>query len=193
VSGPEPGGEPRIGPLSAEAAHAATPEAHVADALADLSIFRVLLRHPQLARALERPLAQLLFRNQLDARLRELAIMRIAWNTACCYEWTQHWRVARDLGVAASDLLGVRDPPGHSGFGSAERAVLAAVDETVRDGSISDRTWTACSAALGGDEQALLELVTAIGWWRMLASILETLRVPLEDGVERWPPDGRSP
>jgi hypothetical protein len=39
----------------------------------------------------------------------------------------------------------------------------------------------------------LIELVTAIGAWRMIASILRTLQVPLEDGVASWPPDGRSP
>jgi hypothetical protein len=36
-------------------------------------------------------------------------------------------------------------------------------------------------------------LVTAIGAWRMIASVLLSLQVPLEEGVPGWPPDGRSP
>ena len=39
----------------------------------------------------------------------------------------------------------------------------------------------------------LIELVTAISAWRMIASILHSLAVPLEDDVESWPPDGRAP
>lgn len=160
--------------------------------MADLNVFRVLLRHPQLARAFDRLLAQLLWRNRLDARLRELVIMRVAWLTGSVYEWAQHLRVATNLGVGAADLVGVRDWERYQGFGVAERAVLAATDETVRDGRIGDATWAACIEALD-DEQALLELVAAIGWWRMIASVLETLRVPLEEGVEAWPPDGVAP
>jgi hypothetical protein len=39
----------------------------------------------------------------------------------------------------------------------------------------------------------LIELVTAIGAWQMIASILHSLEVPLEEGVSSWPPDGRRP
>ena len=184
---------PRIEALDGAAARAAADGVGIAEAFSELSIYRVLLRHPQLARAIDKPLVQLLFRNTLDARLRELVIMRIGWLTACCYEWTQHWRVARDLGIEEADLLGVRDWDSHEAFGAAERAVLAATDETVREGRMTDETWDACRAALGDDTEALLELVAAIGWWRMIASLLENLRVPLEPGVSPWPPDGRAP
>ena len=189
----DPAAEPRIPPLDVEAARAAADDVGIAEAFSALSIYRVLLRHPQLARAIDKPLVQLLFRNTLDPRLRELVIMRIGWLTGCCYEWTQHWRVARDLGVGEADLLGVRDWERYAGFGASERAVLAATDETVREGSMRDETWAACTAALGDDTEALLELVAAIAWWRMIASLLENLRVPLEPGVTPWPPDGRTP
>jgi alkylhydroperoxidase family enzyme len=46
---------------------------------------------------------------------------------------------------------------------------------------------------LGADSVVLIELVTAIGAWRMIASILHSLDVPLEDGVSSWPPEGQPP
>jgi len=180
---------PRLPPLDEEAAHAAATDAGIAELFADLSIFRVLLRHPDAARAFSRHLGHLLFRGKLDVRLRELVIMRIGWLTGSCYEWTQHWRVARDLGVSDADLLGVRDWRAYEAFGPAERAVLAATDETVLDGAMSDDTWAACAEVLEDDGE-LLELVFVIGLWRMVASLLENLRVPLEPGVAAWPPDG---
>jgi alkylhydroperoxidase family enzyme len=185
--------EARVRRLPMEEAKAAADQAGVPDYMAELSIFQVLLNHPTLARALNDLLATMLWHGALDPRLRELVIMRIGWLTACDYEWTQHWRVACGLGVPADDLLGVRDWQAHDGFGSVEQAVLAATDEVVRDGAVSAQTWAACERVLGADSAALIELVTAIGAWRMIASILHSLDVPLEDGVSSWPPEGQPP
>src|SRR6202008_4033379 len=118
-------------------ARAAADEAGIPDYMAELAIFQVLLNHPTLARAINDLLATMLWHGRLAPRLREVAIMRIGWLTACDYEWTQHWRVALGLGVPADDLLGVRDWQEHDGFGPTERAVLAATDDVVRDGVVS--------------------------------------------------------
>jgi alkylhydroperoxidase family enzyme len=174
-------------------AKAAADEASVPDYMAELAIFQVLLNHPTLARALNDLLATMLWHGKLDTRLRELAIMRIGWLTASDYEWTQHWRVALRLGVSADDLVGVQNWQAHNGFGPIERAVLAATDDVVRDGAVSADRWVACERELGSDPAVLLELVTAIAAWRMIASILHSLKVPLEDGVDSWPPDGQPP
>ena len=183
----------RIPLLPVDEAKAAADEAGVPDYMAELSIFQMLLNHPRLARTFNDFLATMLWHGALDPRLRELVIMRIGWLTACDYEWTQHWRVASRLGVTGDDLLGVRDWQRYDGFGPTERAVLAATDDVVRDGAVSAESWAACERELGGDRTVLIELVTAIGAWRMVASILRSLNVPLEDGVASWPPDGRSP
>jgi alkylhydroperoxidase family enzyme len=87
----------------------------------------------------------------------------------------------------------VRDWATHHGFGAAERAVLAATDDVVLDGAVSAQTWAACERELDADSAVLIELVTAIGAWRMIASILHSLEVPLEEGVDSWPPDGQPP
>jgi alkylhydroperoxidase family enzyme len=183
----------RVPGLPLGEAKAAADEAAVPDYMAELSIFQVLLNHPQLARAVNDLLATMLWHGSLDARLRELVIMRIGWLTACEYEWTQHWRVATRLGVTAEDLIGVREWQQHDGFGPTERAVLAATDDVVRDGAVSSQSWAACERELQSDKTVLVELVTAISAWRMVSSILQSLDVPLEDGVAGWPPDGHAP
>ena len=183
----------RVPRLPVDEAKAAADEAGVPNYMAELAIFQVLLNHPSLARALNDLLATMLWHGALDSRLRELVIMRIGWLTASDYEWTHHWRVARGLGVAADDLLGVRDWQAYDGFGPAERAVLAATDDIMRDDAVSAESWAACERELGPDRAALIELVTAIGAWRMVASILHSLNVKLEDGVDSWPPDGQGP
>lgn len=185
--------KPRIPLLSLDEAKAATAVAGIPEITADLNIFRIWLHHPKLARWLSDLLMGLLWEGRLEARLRELMIMRLGWATASDYEWTQHWRIARGLKVDETDLLAVRDWPAHGGFGPAERAVLAATDETIADGAVSPATWQACVEHVSDDPQVLLELVSAIGTWRMVSGILRSLDVPLEDGVSSWPPDGRGP
>lgn len=183
----------RIPGLSLGEAKAAADEAGVPTYMAELNVFRVLLHHPSLACTVNDLLAVMLWHGALDPRLRELMIMRIGWLTGTDYEWTQHWHIALGLGVSPDDLLGVRDWPAHASFGSAERAVLAATDDVVRDGVIGAGSWQACRRELGADPAVLTELVTAIGAWRMIATILDSVAVPLEDGVSSWPPDGRRP
>lgn len=185
--------EPRLPLLPLDEAKAATVVAGIPEITADLNIFRIWLHHPKLARWFSDLLMGLLWEGRLDARLRELVIMRLGWATASDYEWTQHWRIAGHLGVSESDLLGVRDWQAHDGFGAAEQAVLAATDETLAEGAVSAATWHACVEHVSDDPQVLLELLAAIGTWRMVSGILRSLEVPLEDGVESWPPDGGAP
>jgi alkylhydroperoxidase family enzyme len=183
--------ESRIERLSEEQAREAASRAGLPEAMAPLNVFRVLLHHPELAKAISGLLTMLLFRGKLERRLRELVIMRIGWQTGSVYEWTQHWRVALQLDVSEADLLAVRDWR-NSDLGEAERAVLQATDDCLERGAISAGAWRACERALPGREE-LLELVAAIGNWSLFSQLLQSLEIPLEDGVTPWPPDGERP
>ncbi len=189
-------GAPVIEPRDADAAKAAAARAGVPALFADLNVFRVLLRHERVAKAVNDLLLALLVAPSLDARLRELVIMRLGWATGSVYEWTQHWPIALRSSLTEDEVLAVRDWVPSAAFGDTERAVLGATDETLRDDRVSDATWAACVEHVGGgdpDSPVLVELVTAIGLWRMIAGLLRTLDVALEDGVAPWPPDGRAP
>ncbi len=183
----------RVRRLPGEEAKKVAGEIGMSETMADLAVFQVVLNDPPVAAALNDLLMTLLSKGALDARLRELIIMRIGWATGSEYEWTQHWRVAGMLGVDPDDVLAVRDWRSSDRLGDAERAVLAATDETIETGRISSETWAACAEALGNDDAKLVELVIAIGNWRLFSSLLLSLEVPLEDGVEPWPPDGLRP
>lgn len=183
----------RIPMLSVAEAQAIAVREGLPEIMAPLSVFRVLLRHPPLARVLGNVLKMLLLENnRLDGRLRELIIMRIGWLTGSNYEWTQHWRFALDLGIAEEVLLACRSWESAKVLTAADRAVLRATDETIETGRISDATWAECERQIDGLE-ARLEMVVAIGNWRMFSQLLLTLRVPLEDGLADWMPDGVRP
>ena len=183
--------EGRILRLDAATAKAVAAEHGLPEFLGELSVFQIALRNPRVATALNGMLHNLLIKGELDGRLRELIIMRIGWATGAVYEWTQHWRVATGMDIPEADTLGVRDWPNHAGFGPAERAVLAATDDSLATGRISDESWAACAATLGDAD--LVELVAVIGNWTLFSNLLRSLEVPLEAGLQPWPPDGQAP
>lgn len=186
-------GGPRVALLTLDEATSAAKAAGISEQMAPLSVFRVLLRHPAVAEELASTLTTLLFRgNKLDARLRELIIMRIGWRTGSVYEWTQHWRVARGLEIPEADLAATRDWRGAANLTDADKAVLQATDDTLDEGMISDATWKVCCRHLATEAERI-ELVIAIGNWTMFSQLLRSLRIPLEDGIEAWPPDGKAP
>ena len=183
---------PRIPLLSVEEATRIGKEHGVPSSMVHLNVFRVMSHHPDLAAAVSNLLATLLYKgNKLEERLRELIIMRIAWSTGSVYEWTQHWRVAKRLEIDAASVMAVRDWQKAACLNAADKAVLAATDETIDVGRISDPTWIACCEHLASEAERI-ELVLAISNWRLFSEMFQSLRIPLEEDVDHWPPDGLS-
>ena len=183
----------RVDILPLEEAREAANEVDMIPAFAELNIFRVMLQRPKTAKALSDLLVSLLFGGELDDRLRELLIMRIGWSTGSDYEWTQHWKIARDqFGCSDQDLLELRGDwrkIGH--FGDDERTLLAAVDALLEAGTLSADMTKKCVDRFG--QNSTIELVTAVGCWRLVSKLANTLQIPLEEGIDSWPPDGKRP
>ncbi len=168
-------------------------EMGVGEAQAGKNAFRTLAHHPDLVRHVYGLLIMLSTRNKLDARLRELIIMRIAWTTGSEYEWFQHYRIATtQAGVSPEEIVAVRDWRKSNLFGPADRAVLAAVDDTREHGKVSDAVWAECEQHLR-EPAVLIEMVVAIANWIMISQLLQSLGVPLEGGAAPWRPDGKGP
>ena len=164
----------------------------ISEAQASRGAFRMLANHPDLVRHVYGLLTMLSSRNKLPTRLRELMIMRLAWRAGAEYAWFQHYRIATQAGITPEEIVAVRDWRASDLFGPAERAVLAAADDTLEHGHISDAVWAECERQLR-DPAILVEMVVAIGNWSMFAQLLRSLRVPLEPGSPSWPPDGKAP
>ncbi|MGE2836952.1 carboxymuconolactone decarboxylase family protein [Mycobacterium sp. SMC-4] len=136
------------------------------------NLVATLVRHPKLARGFLRFNFQLLYGASLPERLRELAVLRIAHNTNCEYEWRHHVTMGRDVGLTDEDIDGVTRGEAAD---EVDRAVLAAVDELRDRAAISDSTWTTLSNHL--DERQLMELVFTIGCYGSLAMAINTFGV----------------
>ncbi|MEV0589958.1 carboxymuconolactone decarboxylase family protein [Nonomuraea cavernae] len=165
-----------------------------------IHFYRLLLNSPQAGRVENEINDRILWEGRLTVRpeatrLRELAIMQVAWVTGSEYLWAHHYAPAVDVdlpGKRPADVLGVREGAAYPGFGPAERAVMRAVDEMVRDDRISEETLDVLKSLLASNGE-VVELCYVIAIWRALTTLMATFQVPLEPGYQAWAPDGRRP
>ena len=115
----------------------------------------------------------------LPHELRELVILRVAHMLGCEYEWAQHVPIARSLGFSEERIEGVRSGADSGLFDKVECAVLRFTDDALRNTSASDATFYAVEKHLG--HRALVEITLAIGFYQMLARLLETAEVTVEE------------
>jgi alkylhydroperoxidase family enzyme len=111
--------------------------------------------------------------SMLEPRLRELAILRVAWRTRSGYEWNQHRRMGGDAGLTDAQLDALSTGPSSAVWNSTERAVLTAADEMIDQFVVSDETWTFLASNF--EAAPLFELLFVIGGYLCLAAVLNSV------------------
>ena len=120
----------------------------------------------------------LLSQLQLDAGLRELAILRVATLCASDYERLQHEKIARTVGVGEEKIKQVRVGRSEVCFSDLEQLVLQYTDEVTNQVKSTDVTFNRLKAHFSDREIAELTLV--IGFYNMVARFLENTEVQME-------------
>ncbi len=149
-----------------------------------INVFATLVRHPKFFKRWSVFATHVLFKSTLGARERELLILRIAWLTGSAYEWGQHASIGRDAGLNDIEIEAIKDGAGAETWDTLDAALLKAVDELKSDDAISDPTWQILSSHYS--EQQLIDAIFTVGQYNMLAMALNTLRVPLDPGWEKY-------
>lgn len=167
----------------------AAPE-HVREALAaapPLNVFRMMAHAETAFRPWLRFGGALLQSAQLDARLRELAILRVSKLTPGAeYEWVQHVPIALAVGCAEDQVeaLAAGDVEAAC-FSDDERVVLRFTTEVVREAAPSDATWAA--AVDRWSPRELIELLLTIGQYMMLGRVMATTRIDIDEPARNFP------
>jgi len=111
----------------------------------------------------------------LDARYRELAIIRTGIVGDSRFEYSQHLKVARMVGLPEEKLQAIKGWATSDKFDPAERAVMAATDELVGLNLVEDATFAALKRHF--NDPQILELFYVIGLWRMHGMIVRALHL----------------
>jgi 4-carboxymuconolactone decarboxylase len=144
-----------------------------------VNIFRVLMQNPKLARAWSRFAGYILSdQSSLPARDREIAILRIGWLNQAPYEWEQHVRIGKSVGLTDDEIDRIAKGP-KAGWDRHEAALLQAAEDLYERSIVSDETWNQLSERYSIEQ--MMDAVFTIGQYNLVSWALNSFGVPLDD------------
>ncbi|MGH7841212.1 MAG: carboxymuconolactone decarboxylase family protein [Candidatus Binataceae bacterium] len=117
----------------------------------------------------------------LKPEYRELAILRTGIVGDSKFEYSQHLKVARMVGLAEDKLAAIKGWVTSDKFDPAERAVMAAADELVGRNLIEDATFAELKRHFS--DALIMELVFVIATWRMHGMVVRALHLEYDGGT----------
>ena len=143
-----------------------------------LNLFAGMAHAPAAARATALLGGTILYDGKLDARTREMAILRVGHLLNCDYEVAQHEGIGRAVGLGNRELAAARTGDA-TDVGEESRLAMLWAEETAASGSASPALVQDTIRQLG--PQRAVELSLVVGYYRMLAVFLKSFRIPIED------------
>jgi 4-carboxymuconolactone decarboxylase len=148
--------------------------------------FNALLFAPQVGDAVQQLGGALRFESSLVGHLRELAILMVAARWRANYEWYAHAPIAarEELGEAVIEAVKAGKVP--EGAPDDVLTVHRFVSELVETRRVCDETYDETRTLIG--EHGLVELISVVGYYSLLAGLLNTFEIGVPEG--ETPPFG---
>ena len=139
------------------------------------TLYQVLLNSAPLAQGWEALFTAIRNRASVPARLRELAILRIAVLNGAPYEFEAHVPHARKAGLGEDTIRELRDGRPPPGLTPADELVLELAERMTRDIEVSDALFARVRSAF--DDRQLVELIATVAGYNMVSRFLVALRI----------------
>ncbi|KAI1446317.1 AhpD-like protein [Annulohypoxylon stygium] len=150
-----------------------------------------LLHAPPVADGWNSFLGSIRERTSLDARVRELAISRVAVVNGAWYEWGHHAPLALKAGVSEAGIAivkketlveGGKKEALEAGLSEGEWAVLRYTDEMTRNVKVQDSTFAELKKAFS--EREVVEITATVAAYNCVSRFLVALDVGEKNGTE---------
>ena len=141
-----------------------------------------LMRSPEVLRRTRAMGDYLRFNSALPPRLSEFVILMTArrWNQQ--YEWYVHHDIAIEAGLNPSIARAIAEGRQPSGMAEDEAILYALFTELQETTGVSDGTYGRAVAEFG--ENGVVDAVGIVGYYSLLAMVMNTARTPLPEGEE---------
>ena len=143
--------------------------------------FAVFLQAPVFGELAQRLGGFCRLESQVPARLSEFAILLTAKLWRAQYEWHAHVPHAERAGVKPQTIKALHSGRVPKGAPEDELIVHDFVTELYERKRVSDRTYQRLQTLLG--DQAMVELVGILGYYAMVAMLLNAFRMPIPQGA----------
>ena len=150
-----------------------------------LNVITTLGRHAQLFERYIPFGAYVLQEQTLEARDREMLILRIGWLCRAEYEFGQHTLSGKEAGLTDEEIVRITKGPDDLGWSDFDAALIRAADELHHEAIISDATWVTLSEHY--DELQLMDVIFTVGQYNLVSWVINSLGVQLEEGVPGFP------
>jgi alkylhydroperoxidase family enzyme len=129
----------------------------------------------------------LLDRGHLTIRQREIVIDRVTATCGAEYEWGVHVSTfAAKAGLSEEQIASlVNGGPEDACWNDAERVLIRLCDSLQSNCTVGDDLWAQLSAQ--HTDEAMLELLMLAGTYRTVSYLVNSLRLPLEEGARMFP------
>jgi 4-carboxymuconolactone decarboxylase len=117
--------------------------------------------------------------SSMDARRREIAVLRVAHATNAGYERTQHERLARLAGVTEEEIAAIAAEEPVASLDEEANLICRVADEVSRQVRLSDETLAQLIERYGPREAS--DVILLVSYYNMVSRFLESTRVELED------------
>ncbi|MBI3940723.1 MAG: carboxymuconolactone decarboxylase family protein [Acidobacteria bacterium] len=149
---------------------------------ADLSgPFFPLLRSPEVLNRVRAMGDYLRFKSLLPPRLSEFVILITARQWTQQYEWSAHYAIAIKAGLNPDIARAVAEGRRPEKMAEDEEIVYDFCTELLRNQSVSDVTYARAVAKFG--EPGVIDTVGIVGYYTVLAMVLNTARTPVPEGM----------
>ncbi len=138
--------------------------------------FIPLLRSPETLTRVQQLGAHLRFKSTLPPRLSEYLILLVARTWTQGTEWHAHRGLALKGGLKEEIAEAISEGRRPDKMADDEAALWDLYDELQRNRSVSDATYAKLLSHFG--EQGVIDAVAILGYYTLLAMVLNTTRVP---------------
>jgi len=144
--------------------------------------FVPLLRSPEMLSRARNVGDYVRFKSALPPRLSEFVILITARHWTQNYEWSAHAPIAASEGLGATIIEAIADGRHPGGMAEDESAVYNFCIELLRTQGVSDPTYARMLSLF--DEKGVIDTIGIMGYYQMLAMVMNTARTPLREGAE---------
>ncbi len=144
--------------------------------------FVPLLRSPEMLSRARNVGDYVRFASVLPPRLSELVILITARHWTQNYEWAAHAPIAAREGLKPAIIEAIADGRRPEGMADDESAVYDFCMELLRTHGVSDPTYARLVSQF--NEKGVIDTIGIMGYYQLLAMVMNTARTPLRDGVE---------
>lgn len=142
--------------------------------------FNTLLLSPVVGDAVQSVGAAIRFGCGLSPLVREVAILAVAAHRRSPFEWWAHEPIGRRAGLTDAQIAALHAGEATAFDDETATATYAFSQALIAGGRPDDATFDAARRALGLD--GVMELVTLVGYYTLLAQLMETFDVGVPRG-----------